>query len=44
VSYHGGDGGDYHLLSGSPYKNAGTDGKDLGADIDAIDTEIAGVP
>ncbi|HEX6805631.1 MAG TPA: hypothetical protein VF133_18265 [Terriglobales bacterium] len=28
--------GDYHLLSSSPYKNAGTDGKDLGADINAI--------
>jgi hypothetical protein len=29
-------GGDYRLSANSPYKNAGTDGKDLGADIDAI--------
>src|SRR6266850_1311764 len=29
-------GGDYHLAVTSPYKNAGTDGKDIGADIDAI--------
>jgi len=30
-------GGDYRLSDTSPYKNAGTDGKDLGADIDAIE-------
>ena len=36
VNYNNGNGGDYHLLSSSPYKNAGTDGKDIGADIDAI--------
>lgn len=29
-------GGNYALLPTSPYKNAGTDGKDLGADIDAL--------
>ena len=34
--------GDYHLLSTSPYKNAGTDGKDLGADVNAIATATAG--
>ncbi|MEO6132534.1 MAG: T9SS type A sorting domain-containing protein [Saprospiraceae bacterium] len=28
--------GDYHLAPTSPYKNLGTDGKDLGADIDSI--------
>lgn len=28
--------GDYRLTSTSPYKNLGTDGKDLGADIDSI--------
>ncbi len=43
VNYNNGNGGDYHLQSSSPYKNAGSDGKDLGADIDAIDTAIAGV-
>jgi hypothetical protein len=36
VNYNGGVGGDYRLLPTSPYKNAGTDGKDLGADIEAI--------
>jgi hypothetical protein len=35
-------GDNYRLLSSSPYKNAGTDGKDLGADIDAIEAAIAG--
>jgi hypothetical protein len=44
VNYKNGNGGDYHLQSASPFKKAGIDGKDLGADIDALDTEIAGVP
>ena len=43
VNYNGGIGGDYHLLPSSPYKAKGTDGKDLGADIDAINSAIAGV-
>jgi len=43
VNYNEGNGGDYHLLSSSPYKNMGSDGKDLGADIDAIQAAIAGV-
>jgi len=43
VNYNNGNGGDYHLQSTSPYKNAGTDGKDLGADIDALQAAIAGV-
>ena len=34
-------GGDYHLSTTSLYKNAGTDGKDLGADIDALDAATA---
>jgi hypothetical protein len=29
-------GGDYRLASGSPYKSGGTDGKDIGANIDEI--------
>lgn len=33
-------GGDYHLTSGS-YKGAGTDGLDLGADIDAVEQAAA---
>jgi hypothetical protein len=36
-------GGNYRLSPSSPYKNAGTDGKDLGADIDALDAATAGV-
>ncbi len=43
VNYNGGNGGDYHLLSSSPYKNAGSDGKDLGADIDTILSDTDGV-
>jgi hypothetical protein len=41
VNYHNANGGDYHLKSSSPYKNKGSDGKDLGADIDAILAQIA---
>lgn len=36
VNFNNAVGGDYQLLSSSPYKNAGSDGKDLGADIEAI--------
>jgi uncharacterized protein YjdB len=43
VNYNGGNGGDYHLLPSSPYKNAGTDGKDLGADLDSVEQAISGV-
>jgi hypothetical protein len=43
VNYNGGIGGDYHLQASSPYKNKGTDGKDLGADIDAVNSAIASV-
>ena len=34
-------GRDYHLLPGSPFSGAGTDGNDLGANIDRIASEIA---
>jgi hypothetical protein len=30
-------GGNFRLASNSPYKNAGTDGKDIGCDFDAIE-------
>jgi hypothetical protein len=43
VNYNNGNGGDYELLPGSPYKNMGTDGKDLGADITGLDAALAGV-
>lgn len=38
VNFNYGDGGDYHLTSSSKYHNAGSDGKDLGADIDAVNS------
>ena len=43
ANFNGGNGGNYQLLSGSPYKNAASDGKDIGADINAIQSLIAGV-
>ena len=35
--------GNYRLASNSPYKGKGTDGKDLGADIDALQQVLDGV-
>jgi hypothetical protein len=43
TNYNAGNGGDYRLQPSSPYKGAGTDGQDLGADINGIDTATAGV-
>jgi hypothetical protein len=43
VNHNGGNGGDYHLQPSSPYKGKGTDGKDLGADVDAVVSATAGV-
>lgn len=43
VNYNNGSGGNYQLQSSSPYKNAGADGKDLGADIVTLNNMIAGV-
>jgi hypothetical protein len=43
ANYNGGNGGDYHLQSSSPFKSKGADGKDLGADVDAIRKATAGV-
>lgn len=43
VSYSNGIGGNYRLAPSSRYKNAGTDGKDLGADIEALEAAVAGV-
>jgi hypothetical protein len=39
----GGNGGDYELQSSSPYRNKGTDGTDLGADIVGLNEALAGV-
>jgi hypothetical protein len=43
TQYDNGNGGDYQLLPGSPYKNKGTDGRDLGADIVGLNEALAGV-
>jgi hypothetical protein len=43
VAYDGGIGGNYELQPNSPYKNAGSDGKDLGADIVGLTAVLAGV-
>jgi hypothetical protein len=43
VNYNNGTGGNYQLLTTSPYHNAGTDGKDLGADVATIVSETTGV-
>jgi hypothetical protein len=43
ANYNGGSGGDYRLQPSSPFKRKGTDGKDLGADVDAIHAATAGV-
>lgn len=43
ANYNNGDGGDYHLLNTSPAKGAGNDGLDLGANVDAVLSAIAGV-
>jgi hypothetical protein len=36
--------GDFHLLATSPYKGKATDGRDPGADIDAVNAALIGVP
>jgi hypothetical protein len=43
VNYNNGKGGNYQLLSTSPYHNAATDGRDLGADVSTIVSKTAGV-
>jgi len=35
------EGGDYRLSPASPYKKAGTDGKDIGCDFSALNPKIA---
>jgi hypothetical protein len=43
VDFHNGDKGDYRLLPSSHYRKDGTDGKDIGADIDAVEAATKGV-
>ena len=42
-NFNSGNGGNYELQSSSPYKNKGTDGKDLGADIVGLNAALANV-
>lgn len=41
VNFGNGDGGDYRLAPSSPFYKAGSDGKDLGADVDAINAAVS---
>lgn len=43
VNYNNGNGGDYRLATTSPYKGKGSDGRDPGADVDAVNAATAGV-
>jgi hypothetical protein len=43
VNFNNGNGGDYLLLPTSPYRNAGSDGNDPGADPNSLQTATAGV-
>jgi hypothetical protein len=43
VSYNSGNGGYYQLSAQSPHKRRGTDGRDLGADTEALAKAIEGV-
>ena len=43
ASYNGGSDGNYRLSENSPHKHAGIDGKDMGADVDAVDKATGGV-
>ena len=43
VNFQDGNGGDYRLAATSKFKHAATDGKDMGADLDAIDHATDGV-
>ncbi|HKS73188.1 MAG TPA: hypothetical protein VJQ82_08325 [Terriglobales bacterium] len=42
ADYRSGNGGDYRLEAGSHLKTAGSDGRDIGADIDAVNKATAG--
>jgi len=42
VNYNNGIGGNYQLMTTSPYHNAGSDGQDLGANVIAIQAATAG--
>jgi hypothetical protein len=43
INYNGGSVANYALQSTSPYNGAGTDGKDLGANVPGVTTAVANV-
>jgi hypothetical protein len=43
MNYNNGNSGNYQLAPGSPYRNVGMDGRDLGADIVGLNQALAGV-
>ena len=43
TNFNNGNGGNYELQPNSPYKNMGTDGKDLGADVVGLNAAMANV-
>jgi hypothetical protein len=43
TNYNDGDQGDYRLLKESRFRSAASDGKDLGADVHAVDRAVTGV-
>jgi hypothetical protein len=43
TNFNNGNGGNYELMPNSPYKNMGTDGKDLGADIVGLNQALQNV-
>jgi hypothetical protein len=43
LNYNGGSIANYTLQSTSPYKGAGTDGKDLGANVPGVTAAVAKV-
>jgi hypothetical protein len=43
VSFNGGDGGDYHLSSTSPYRGLATDGTNPGANVTAVMSPMAAI-
>ncbi len=43
VNFSRGNEGNYRLRPDSKFKKAGSDGKDIGADVEAVETATAGV-
>jgi PKD repeat protein len=44
INFNNGLNGDYHLALSSPLRNMGSDGRDLGADIDALNAAVNALP